>query len=135
MSDSPAQPGALGRLVSRLLGDVAGLLLWERASDAAVADVLAELLTALRLQHDLSRNVTPPKGTVAARSRALAGLEAAVAAAVRHYRAAAVSPTASPAGLEVPVGAVGPGFQAGASSGADEITLREAAGMLGLSAE
>ena len=131
MSDSPAPPGPLGLLVSRLLGDAASLFLGERAGDAEVAGVLGELVTALRLHHDLTQNKYPPRGSVAARSRALAGFEAAVAAAVRHYRAAA-SPTVLPAGLEVVGGAVERDLQRAASSVMDRITLRDAAWLLGL---
>jgi hypothetical protein len=65
----------------------------------------------------------------------MADLEVVLAAAVRRYRAsatAAASSTVWPAGLEVPAGLAGRDFQPAASSAADEITLREAAGLLGL---
>ena len=122
-------------LLIQLLGTVAGAFLGPEASDAERADLLAEVFGAVRLHDDLSRGVYPPRGAVVPRSRPMADLEVVLAAAVRHYRASATatgSPTVLPAALKVPAGLVGRDFQQAASSAADEITLREAAALLGL---
>jgi hypothetical protein len=103
-----------------------------KPGDRAVADLLAELLVALRLSDGLARGVYPPRGAVAVRSPALAGLETALADAVWHYRAAAAPPNALPAHLEVPAGVVERDLQTGGLLAPDEMTLREAAAALGL---
>jgi hypothetical protein len=123
------------RLVSDLLASIAASFLPDQASDTDIAGVLAELLVALRLHDDLSRGVIPPRGTVGRRSPAMAGLETAVATALRQRRAQANqagSPTVPPARLQVPGPVVAQDFQPRAMSEAEEITLRDAAGMLGL---
>jgi hypothetical protein len=122
-------------LLIESLGSVVGAFLGPGASDAERADLLGEVFVAVRLHDDLGRGVYPRRGTVTARSRGMADLEVVLAAAVRRYRASAteaVSPTAWPAGLEVPGGLVESGFQPGALSASDEVTLREAAALLGL---
>lgn len=153
MSDATAPAGSsagIGRfsvpdpagLVAEFLGSLAGQFL-DTASDARKADVLGELLSALRLHDGVSRGAYPPRGTVPRRSAALAGIEATVASAVRFHRAKAaaaaagspISPSAVPARLEVPVAPVEGDSQGGALLASDEVTLAEAALSLGVSSE
>ena len=121
-------------LVAEFLGSVAAQFLERSASDARKADVLGELLSALRLHDDLARGRYPRRGAVPPRSAALAGIEALVAGAVRYHRgrAAAASATVLPAGLAVPVGDVGGDRKPGALSVVDEMTVAEAALLLGV---
>jgi hypothetical protein len=128
-------PVTAERLASEMLGGLVRSFLPEPAGDTAIADVLGELLVALRAADGLSRGVVPPRGTVGPRSQALAGVETAVAAAVSCWRAranASGSATGVSAHLAVGTAALDPDFQAPASSASDEITLRKAAAILGL---
>jgi len=101
-------------------------------------DVLGELLVALRMHDGLSRNAYPPEGTVAARSRAMAHLEAAVARVVRRYQDlanAAVSPNVLPAGLEDGATRAGADLQVPRTSAQDVIDLDQAGALLGVGRE
>jgi hypothetical protein len=117
---------------------LAGAVLGPGAGDADRAGFLGELLMALHVHDMAGRGEYLPPKRVEPRSEAMAGFASLVGAAGVRYQAAAdisKSPNARPAGLETTGGLVAPGFQAGASSVADEITLRAAADLLGLSPE
>lgn len=98
------------------------------------AGLLAECHGALVRQSALHRRVWIPPETVPALSSAAVRFLAAVEDALRYCvnsQAPADPPTASPAGLEEPLGGVGPRPGVSASSGQGVITLKEAALLLG----
>jgi hypothetical protein len=106
--------------------------------DAAIADVLGELLVILHDRHDLSRGVYPPRGHVKPLSRPLARLEAALVPVVRRYRDpanAGASPTALPADLEHDRARAGAYPQAPRTSARDVIDLDQAGILLGVGRE
>src|SRR6266699_3084798 len=138
-SGTPAPDPPENVAVSHLLVVVAAAFLPTRASDdAAIADVLGELLVILHDRRDLSRGVDPPRGHFRPLSVPLARLEAALAPVVRRYRdsaRAAGSPTALPAGLQVAAAYGGAYLQAPRTSAQDVIDLDQAGALLGVGRE
>jgi hypothetical protein len=135
----PASRPPENTAVSHLLITVAAVFHGApRPDDAAIADVLGELLRILHDRQDLSRNVFPPPGYIKPLSGPLARLEAALAPVVRRYRDsanAAISPNALPAGLEDETPGAGVNPHAPRSSAQDVIDLDQAATLLGVGRE
>ena len=105
-----------------------------RFDQADPAGVLAELLIALRVRAALSEGYVPPRRKRTAPSAAAVALAAEIEKAVCYCLAAAdeaASPSVLPGDLEVRDDEVGADLQTGASSVPEEITLEEAAVVLG----
>lgn len=139
-TERPRVPGgpAGPDVMTEHLGMLAGVFARRQPDRSVTArSFLSEVFRAVSLYDDLSRGSYPPRGSVPRPSQAMSDFEAAVSAAVQHFEATAspTPPSRLSAGLEVPADLVDRDLQLRGSFAADEITLREAAGILDCSPE
>jgi excisionase family DNA binding protein len=114
------------------------LALVAQSFGADPASFLTELNASLDLTEAIHRGYRVRPGSVPAPSRAMVAAKEAIESAARHFLAlgnASQSPNALAAGLGIPGGDVGANSLMAASSEAGEMTVGEAAGLLGVTAE